>query len=565
MRKINLENPFDPFETPYCYTGHQYAIDVVEGRIPNCIYIIGACKRYLKDLEEKKYPFDTARAERYLRLVQKFEHTSGVWDTKNIVYQPWQNFAFMNIIGFINPETGFRRFRVAHLEFPRGQGKSLMASQAALYFLALDNPVGNVISCFATKADQARIVLDSARAMAKKNQAYRSNTGVKVLAHTIIHERSDSKVRAMSSDSKGMDGLNDILAILDELHAMDRELFDVIISGMSKRKDSLVLCITTAGFNTDSVGYSQSTYARKVALGEVGDDLFFSMIYTIDEGDDIFSETAWRKANPNYGISVDPLTFKQKADKAKESPSDLPNFRVKHLNLWISEAKAFFDTAKWDLCEDSEITMDKLAGAPCISGIDLASKVDLTSIAYVFRKDGYYFVFDKSYIPEQTVQDVRGSISLYDECIASGDLISTPGEAIHYPKIRDQILEDHKKYKVIEYLFDPWNATGFAQELTAAKLNMTEFRFNTSNLSEPTKTLDALIRQGKIRHNGSPLLRWCLSNVVCKYDAADNVFPRKTHERLKIDPIIAIIMALASHIQKEHKVSVYETRGIRTL
>lgn len=313
----------------------------------------------------------------------------------------------------------------------------------------------------------------------------------------------------------------------------------------------------------ESVGYSQSTYAKKVASGTVEDDLFFSLVYTIDEGDDIYSEATWRKANPNYGVSVDPITFKAKAIKTKETPSDLPNFKVKHLNMWISEAKAYFDLAKWDLCADPLLNIEDFVGDKCVVGIDLASKVDLTSLGFVFKRGDIFYIFDKSYLPEDTIKSVNNA--LYENCIAGGYLIATKGEAIHYPNIAKDMVEASKKFKIVEALYDPWNATSFAQDLGKERINLVEFRFNTANLSEPTKNLDALIRQGKIRHNGSPLLRFCLGNVVCKEDAAGNVFPRKTHERLKIDPIIAIIMALASHLQKDQVESVYEARGIRYL
>ncbi|MNG37487.1 Phage Terminase [compost metagenome] len=73
------------------------------------------------------------------------------------------------------------------------------------------------------------------------------------------------------------------------------------------------------------------------------------------------------------------------------------------------------------------------------------------------------------------------------------------------------------------------------------------------------------MRQGKVRHNGSPLLRWCLGNVVAKEDHNGNVFPRKSHEKLKIDPIVAILMAMAGWIQDEQVDSVYESRGILTV
>jgi phage terminase large subunit-like protein len=138
---------FDPKKYPFCNSGHQYALDVVSGKIPNSKYIVGACLRYFEDLKKGEFPFDADAAEKYLRLVQKFEHVKGEWNPKHILYQPWQNFIFMNIMGFINPTTGKRRFRIAHIEVSRGSGKSMLASQAALFFLALDNPIGNEISC----------------------------------------------------------------------------------------------------------------------------------------------------------------------------------------------------------------------------------------------------------------------------------------------------------------------------------------------------------------------------------------------------------------------------------
>lgn len=554
-------NPFDILEYPYCHSGHDYAWDILDGKIIACKYIIGACKRYLRNLEDPKFRFDTEKAERYLRLVQKFEHVIGVWKTPNIVYMPWQNFIWMNIMGFYSNETGYRKYRIAHVEVARGNAKSAMASQAALYFLALDNPVGNQIATVASRKEQARIVLDSARNMATKAHSFRASTGVKVQAHSIVHDKSNSKVRALAADSTGLDGLNEVLAVCDELHAMDRKVFDVIYSGMSKRKDSLTLCITTAGFDVESVGYSQSIYAKKIALGEIEDEQFFSAVYTLDENDFPFDPTVWVKANPGYGDSVDTHTFEAKAKKAQDQASDKPNFLVKHLNMWLAEGKAFFDVGKWDLCADPTLKIEDFKGQSCIVAVDLASKVDLTSVVWTFKKDGIYYIFDKSFIPEQTVKDERNAF--YENCIASGDLIATPGEAIHYPNIEQVVIESSKTFKIMQCLYDPWNATSFAQDLSNERIEMVEFRHNTANFSEPTKNLDALIRQGKIRHNGSKLLRWCLGNLVCKYDAADNVFPRKNNEKLKIDPVIAIIMTIASWMQEDQKISVYETQGIR--
>lgn len=554
----------DPIKYPFCYDGLQYANDVKNGKIDVCIFIRGAVDRFFKDLAEKKYIFDLDAAEKYLRQVQKFHHVKGEWATPHIKYEPWQNFAFMNIMGWINPATGKRRFRTAHLEVPRGHGKSLMASQAALYFLALDNPKGNEIACAATKKESARIVLDSAMAMARSNERYLRLTGVVVRAHKIEHKASNSFVRALSSDKKSQDGLNDVLTIMDELHAITQEFFDVIVSGMKKRNDSLLLCITTAGFDTAGVGYSQSNYAKKIALGEIEDDTFFSLVYTIDEGDDVLDERTWRKANPNYGVSVDPIAFKADMAKAEHVPTALNNIKVKNLNIWTSESRAYFSISKWDKCYDPNLTFDDIRGKVVIGALDLSSKVDLAAKAYIgIDKEGKYCIFTQAFIPEESIKESPNK-TIYQNNIGK-ELFPTFGEAIDYEEIKETIKKDNQKLKIESMMFDPWNATQISQDLMKERMNMVEFRMNTGNFSEPMKLLDAYIREGKVRHNCGELTRFCISNVVSKEDANGNVYPRKTHDDKKIDIAVAVIMAFAGWVVKESTPSVYESRGVRTL
>jgi phage terminase large subunit-like protein len=333
---VRDRNCFDKIEYPNVYRGHNYALDIIENKIVSCKYIKGACNRYVSDIEKGIYPFDADIAEKFLRLAQKFSHIKGEWSNPLVVYEPWQCWVFMNIYGFQDPRTGFRRFRTAYLEVARGNGKSVLASISGLYSLSLDNPKGNEVSCFATTSNQARIVLDSSRAMARGNKSFLKATGTEVLAHCIKHDRSNSIMRARSSDHGSLDGLNDALSIIDELHAVSQSLYDVVVSGLKKRRDSLLLCITTAGFDVDGVGYAQSQYAKRVALGELEDDQTFSAVYTIDEGDDIFDSSNWIKANPNFGISVDPIAFEATARKARELQSELDNFKTKNLNVWLS-------------------------------------------------------------------------------------------------------------------------------------------------------------------------------------------------------------------------------------
>lgn len=563
--ELPVINPFSKSTHPFCHGGHKYALDVLANKIPTCKYIKGACKRYLDDLQKKEYPFNADKAERFLKLAQLFSHVKGKgWKSENIHFEPWQNFCFMNIFGFINPDTKERRFRIAHILIGRGNGKSLLASQVLLYLLALDDPKGNEISTAASKHDQARIVLDSSMAMAKNSPKYLKATGVKVLAHKITHPKSNSFARALSADSKSLDGLNDLLTVIDELHAVTRELFEVIISGMKKRNDSLLLCISTAGSNTEGIGYNQDMFARKVALGEVKDDTFFALVYTIDDGDDIYDENTWIKANPNYGVSVDPISFKASAEKTKIVPSDLPNFLIKNLNSWQSQAFAYFDINKFDACYDPQMKLEDFHNKPCYGAVDLASKLDLTCHGNLFRKDGHYYFFFDAFLPQATKDEAKSSI-IYDEAVAEGSLIITPGEAINQETIENHYIKKSKNFRLKETMYDPWNAVNFAASLSKQGFEMVEFKQNTANYSEAMKTLAALIAEKKFHHNGSKLLRYCIGNVVSKEDANGNHFPRKTSDKLKIDIAVTLLMCLAAWLNEKQEESVYHERGIRRL
>lgn len=569
-------NPFDKASLPFCWKGHDYALKVVAGEIPAATFVVGACERYLNDIADESndhFYFEPKKAEKFLRLVQKFEHVIGKWKTKNIVFEPWQCWIWMNIMGFMDRVSNQRRFRIAHIEVPRGNAKSAMASQAALYFGFLDDPNGNQVATVATKKEQARIVLDSSREMARKNENFLKTKGVRVLAHSLVQRSTNSVVRALSAEASSLDGLNDVLAVCDELHAMRRETFDVIYSGMSKRTDSLTLCITTAGSDVDSVGHSQSAYAKQICMGTFSDEQMFAVVYTIDEGDDIYDPKTWEKANPNWGVSVDPRTFAAKAEKTKVSPADKPNFLIKHLDVWIQEAKAYYDQKVWDSCYNSKLKIEDFKGKHARLAVDLASHIDITSQCAIFyrpeKKDNgriiqteMYSIFTKNFIPEQTIKNEQND--LYEKSVKDGWLIATPGEAINYDYIREEILEWGKLFRVDECYYDTWNATEMAQKLSN-KIEMVKFTMSTANLSEPMKKLDALMRQGKIEHDGSPLVRWCLGNVVAKEDHNGNVYPRKSHVRHKIDPIITILMALAGHLQNEEVASVYESRGLRSI
>lgn len=419
---------------------------------------------------------------------------------------------------------------------------SSLSSGVALYCLVADREPGAEVYSFATTRDQAKIVFGDAKVMAEHNAPLRSQFGLQVLANALYVPTTNSTFQAKSAEGSTLDGLNTHLAVIDELHAhKTRAVYDVVETSLGKRRSSLLWCITTAGFDTSGICYEVRTMSTKVLEGVVSDETQFAIIYTIDEGDDWTTLDALEKANPNWGVSVRPEMITSLLKKAKALPSAINNFLTKHLNVWCSASSAWMDMPAWDANEvDAERSFYE--GMPCYIGLDIGAKNDVTAKVLLFPYGNGYMTFADFYLPEAAVE--RSTNSQYRGWVEEGWITQSGGAMTDLSRIEEDIREDLSRYDVKGIAFDPWNALQLATSLSADGAPMIEYRNTVQNFSDPMKSLEALTQDKRISHDGNPVLRWMMSNVVAKLDAKDNIFPRKERYENKIDGVVALIMAL---------------------
>lgn len=536
----------------YVAMARQYAEDVVTGRIVAGQLEILACQRQIDDLKKPlsegwPWVFDEELAARPCEFIELLPHIKGKWarERRKITLEPWQCFALTCVFGWVHRETGLRRFIEVYEEVARKNAKSTKCAGIALYMLGADGEAGAEVYTAATTRDQARIVFDDARSMAEREPEMRAALGLEVQQHVLVVPGTASKLAPLAAEGSTLDGLNVHCAIVDEVHAHKRrDVYDVLDTARGAREQSLLWLITTAGSDRSGIGYERRGYGVKVLKGAVQDDRVFVLIYTIDDGDDALDPAVWRKANPNYGVSVLPDEFAAAARKASETPSAMANFLTKRLNVWVNADSAWMDMRAWDRCGDLGLTLDKVKHLPCWIGLDLASKVDIAAKVKVFRdtEADRWYVLGDYYLPERAVTESRNS--QYDGWHRRGLLHVTPGEVTDYDQIEEDILHDHSTLPVREVPFDPHNAVELVNHMTDSGVPMVEMRPTVLNFSEPMKTLEALVLQGKLVHNGDPVLTWMVSNVVCHLDAKDNIYPRKERPENKIDGVVALIMAI---------------------
>lgn len=498
----------------------------------------------------------------------------------------WIEGLIRRVFGPKNPD-GSRRCRVFYLEVPSKNAKSTIVGGLGLGFLTETGERGSEVYTCAKNRQQARIVFNSARAMAQQSPYLVER--LNIFRHSIELKGDElTLMRPISSDSGTQDGLDPVLVIFDEMHRIaDREIVDTLEAKQASRKSPLEVIITTAGeLDVNSIAWEKHQYAQGVIDGTITDPTWVAAIYSVPQDADWKDEANWIAANPNIGASVHLEFLRAQFRKAVKSPSAEMAFRRFHLNQWVGSETAWFSMDKWDACA-APFDIDALRGQVCCSGLDLSSARDLTAHVLVFpAADGSYYVLPRFFMPADLVKEHEESDKVpYRQWAQQGHLKLTRGNTISFPEVRQSIEDDFRRFKLKDLSFDPWGATQMSQELDLAlgeqserpeedQLKVFPFPQNFKTLSEPCKDLEDLLTAKKIRHNGNPILRWMASCVTILTDNHGNIKPVKPDRRKhgkRIDGIVALVMALSrarhhkTNMDFNHGASVYDTNEMFVL
>ena len=522
--------------------------DRVAGRYERAAY-----QRHERDLLEgvdRDLSYDAKRADHAVTFIERYlRHSKGQWAGLQFELAPWQRFIVRSLFGW-RTSDGLRRFRRAYIEVPRKNGKSTLAAAIALYLLIADGEPGAEVYSAATTREQARIVYDAAHEMLTQSPALlKYVTPQKTL---IKGKRFGGHFKAVSSAAKNLDGLNAHGIVIDELHAhRSREVYDVLETSVGARRQPMMLMTTTAGFfEPEKIGYQQHVAAQQLLSGNLFDDETFAFIAAIDEGDDWHLESTWRKANPNYGVTVQPKELARLAVEARSTPSFQNTFRRLHLNEWTSQEVRWLDMDTWDasagVARSQDPIVAELQARECWAGLDLASVRDLTALLLAFpNDDGSVEVLARFYCPQRgIVERSRRDKVPYLEWSQQGWLTTTPGDSVDTDFIRADVARLAEHYKIKRITYDRWGMPTLSVQLVSDGYKMAPIAQSISALNGGTQELERLLVDGKLRHGGNPILRWMASHVTTEEDGRGYIKPDKKASTERIDGIVALVMAL---------------------
>ncbi len=536
-----------------------YAHRVIKGEELAGKFEILACKRYIRDLERQgtpafPYVIDDAKGTRECVFIELLSHIKGEWakpiytDGKlsyaKLEMEDWQVFIEYNLFAWVHFETRLRRFRRSYEEIARKNAKSTRVAARMLYLCFADGEPGAQVYSAATTAEQAREVFDTAREMVLRDEEFRERFGVTVGRYDITASHNASSFKILNAEASTQDGLNVHGAVVDEVHAhKKRDLWDVIESADGARSQPMISAITTAGKDMTGICYELRGYTIKVLEQTHVDETWFGIIFTIDEGDDWKDPAILRKANPNLGISAKADKLVAACRKAQAVLSARGNFMTKHLNVWTNAGSAWMDMEAWNDCADTSMKEEDFAGEKGHSGLDLAEKSDFAAKVKVFERDDVWHVFVKLYHNELAIQESPNAQML--GWVEEGWVEVNPGNLTDFDVIADDMRTDVKLHDMAEFAFDPALSMYFARKLIDEGLPLVEIVQKSMFFTQVLIQVENLVKAGKLRHEGNPVMTWMISNLVVKTSKFNELkSPTKDRPDNKIDGAIAMLMAL---------------------
>lgn len=550
-----------------------YALRVIDGTIPAGKYHRLACERHVRDrsregTDDFPFIFDNREAQRFFDFARLLNHYKGKqFAGKPIMLTQVQQFRLGSIFGWRHRETRLRRFTTAYNELPRKSGKTLEAAIVAVYVTFFEQEPGAEGYCIATKRQQAKLVFDAGRQLVKSSGLARR---IAIMTNNLHRQDMNQKLEPLGADADSTDGLNPYLIVTDEFHAhKNRKLVDVMESATGARLSFLHFIITTAGDDPVSPCGDEHDFACRILDGVLGDDAatmaYFAFIAHADPEDDWTKEATWIKANPHWGISVNPEDMRKQAQAALHVPQKAAEFQQKRLNLWVNRSNPSLSVDGWRAGQ-GRWSEDEMVRQKCYAAYDLSAKLDLTSLTLLFpptsdRKS--IRLIQRIWTPADTLPERahrdRAPYNVWSQHGVGASrpvpwLIASPGTSIKQGLLRDELRTLKDRFDIVMVGYDPWHSEQLHDQLVDEdgwpKDAVIEVPQTFAGLTLAESRFKAEVLAANVDARACPVTAWSVSNVVDQTDGKGNILFSKKHSRGRIDPVKSATIAMACWLRQ---------------
>ena len=542
-----------------------YAREVVAGHVVCGELHRLACRRHLRDLEKQRtgafsYYWDAEASERVLSYAETLTIAEGA-EPRPVRLIASQIFDIGCTFGWKKTANGCRRFRRRYKSMARQNGKTFENGIMGTYVAGFSGYHHGKLFTVATKKRQARLAWEEMAKFVKVDPDLGELFSVKDYKSVIEVPGTGCSIEALSREAGLDDGFRSIFCSVDEIHQhKDNKVYKALYNGTRSLPETLVSMITTRGDQLNSFCKEMDDYAIQVLRGVTTAEDFFVDIYCLDDGDDIWDEANWIKANPFLCLDQERMeTLRQDAQTARDMGGmELRDFLCKSMNMWVKNTDLqAFDPDAWATCGSQRTLMDIIdaGNRECWVGLDLSSGGDLTTMVLEFPlPDGRYYVHSHSFMPRGRLEEhVETDLAPYDLWEQQGLITVTGGGTDYmndYKFIVAQLAELRERFG-LSFLgigIDPHNAAGVMQDLEAFGCPVVTITQSARNLNDATVAMQLLVKGGRIEYDTrNELLTWSIINAAITRNSFEEIkIDKKPGAKFKrIDPVDALIDAHA--------------------
>ena len=149
----------------------------------------------------------------------------------------------------------------------------------------------------------------------------------------------------------------------------------------------------------------------------------------------------------------------------------------------------------------------------------------------------------------------------------------TEGDVLDFQRVYDDIEKDSKRFMFLGGDADQWSSDPVIQEVEARTYVSEIFAYKNdfSHMSDSMHRIFEMVTNGRFRHHGNPLARWCFDSCEARVASYDpNLIrpdkPDRNTASKRIDAVPSAVMAVnAWHTRGSDIESVYETEDILIL
>lgn len=513
--------------------------------------------------DDEKYFFDENEARKIFKFLSKLTLDKGKKGSK-VKLLRFQFEILTSILCVKNRETGFRRFKEAHLNIGRKNGKGSLVAWIIIYLYFTQDTYGAEYIIVANDIKQATNLFNTIKLTINNNKTLRKYVKITDSKKEMYRKATNSTLRVLSNEGGNLDSYASYIVVLDEVHEYKSdEAYSKLITGMGLWDDPIMFTTTTASSGEDETNleYQMYSYSKQIESGEVDDESFYYAIYEAEKDCDIFDIDEWSNANPALGCFKKIDDFIKLAKKALAMKTFAAKFRRLYLNQHIAtdNIKNAINMDLWRKCT-KKINLEELKEYKiCWCGLDLSSKNDITAFVMIFYDEDRekFIVYPHLFTPKDTIMErEEEDKNPYSEWVKSGDLIALEGKYINFELMMDYIYNLNNDFEFKKVGFDRWGSPTI--------LNRLEEVWDIVPLGQGFQTMtpfindfETLLIDERLIIAENEVFEFMAKNVIAVYDEAMNVKYSKKKSKFKIDGIIGMIMGLGLAVE-ENEVSHYD-------